>query len=149
VQSKERLDRITEAIIGVAIDVHRTLGPGLLETVYESCLSFDPQARGLNLERQKPLALTYKGMRLECAYRVDLIVEGAVIVEVKAAEQLLPIHAAQLLSYLRLSNLPVGLLINFDVINLQRGLRRVVNSYPDSLRPLRPSAASAWKSNES
>ena len=148
-QSKERLDRITEAIIGVAIDVHRTLGPGLLETVYESCLTFDPQARGLNLERQKPLALTYKGMRLECAYRVDLIVEGAVIVEVKAAEQLLPIHAAQLLSYLRLSNLPVGLLINFDVINLQRGLRRVVNSYPDSLRPLRPSAASAWKSNES
>jgi len=76
-------------------------------------------------------------------------VESAVIVEVKAVEQLLPIHAAQLLSYLRLSDLPVGLLINFDVTNLQRGLRRVVNSYPHSLRPLRPSAASAWKSNES
>jgi GxxExxY protein len=149
VESKERLDQITETIIGVAIDVHRTLGPGLLETVYEACLSFDLEARGLNLERQKPLPLTYKGMRLECAYRVDLVVESAVIVEVKAVEQLLPIHAAQLLSYLRLSNLPVGLLINFDVTNLQRGLRRVVNAYPDSLRPPRPSAASAWKSNES
>jgi len=148
-ESKERLDRITETIIGVAIDVHRTLGPGLLETVYESCVSFDLQARGLNLERQQPLPLMYKGIRLECAYRVDLVVERAVIVEVKAVEQLLPIHAAQLLSYLRLSDLSVGPLINFDVTNLQRGIRRVVNSYPDSLRPPRPSAASAWKSNES
>ena len=146
-EGKERLDRITETIIGGAIDVHRTLGPGLLESVYESCLSFELAARGLNVERQRALPLTYKGLRLECAYRVDLMVDKAVIVEVKAVEQLLPIHATQLLSYLRLSELPVGLLINFDVTTLQRGIRRVVNSYPDSLRPLRASAASALRGN--
>ena len=145
-QDKERLDRLTETIIGVAIDVHRMLGPGLLESVYESCLSLELTARGLSIDRQRALPLIYKGTRLECAYRVDLVVENEVIIEIKAVEQLLPIHAAQLLSYLRLSNLRVGLLINFDVTALQRGIRRVVNDYPDPLRPLRPSAASAWKS---
>jgi GxxExxY protein len=144
-QDKERLDRITETIIGVAIDVHRALGPGLLETVYEACLSFDLTERGLSVERQRVVPLSYKGVRLECGYRVDLVIDNAVIVEVKAVEQLLPVHAAQLLSYLRLANLPVGLLINFDVTALQRGIRRIVNSYPDSLRPLRSSATSAWK----
>jgi hypothetical protein len=106
-EDKERLDRITETIIGVAIDVHRTLGPGLLESAYESCLGFDLVARGLCVERQKAVPLTYKGMKLDCGYR----------------------------------------LINFDVTALQRGIRRVVNSYPDSRRPLRPSAASALKGN--
>jgi GxxExxY protein len=144
---KERLDALTESIIGAAIDVHRALGPGLLESVYESCLSFDLAERGLSVARQETVALVYKGMRLDCGYRVDLLVENEVIVEVKAIEQLLPLHAAQLLSYLRLSGLHVGLLINFDVTALNRGIRRVVNSYPDSLRPLRPSAASALKGN--
>jgi GxxExxY protein len=146
-EDKERLDRITETIIGAAIDVHRALGAGLLESVYESCVAFDLAARGLGVERQKAIPLTYKGTKLDCGYRVDLVVENEVIVEVKAVEQLLPIHAAQLLSYLRLSGLRVGLLINFDVTALQRGIRRVVNSYPDARRPLRPSAASALKGN--
>jgi GxxExxY protein len=146
---KDRLDAITESIIGAAIEVHRALGPGLLESAYEMCLGFDLVERGLKIERQRSLPLVYKGSRLDCGYRVDLMVEGAVIVEIKAVEQLLPIHAAQLLSYLRLSDLPVGLLINFDVTSLQRGIRRVVNAYPDSLRPLRSSAASALKGNAS
>jgi GxxExxY protein len=146
---KDGLDAITESIIGAAIDVHRALGPGLLESAYETCLSFDLVERGLRIERQRSLPFVYKGSRLDCGYRVDLVVEEAVIVEVKAVEQLLPIHAAQLLSYLRLSDLPVGLLINFDVTALQRGIRRVVNAYPDSLRPLRSSAASALKGNGS
>ena len=105
--------------------------------------------RGLKIERQRSLPFVYKGSRLDCGYRVDLVVEEAVIVEIKAVEQLLPIHAAQLLSYLRLSKLPVGLLINFDVTALQCGIRRVVNAYPDSLRPLRSSAACAFKGNAS
>ncbi len=146
---KAKLDALTESIIGAAIEVHRALGPGLLESAYETCLSFDLAARGLGIQRQQSLPLTYKGALLECGYRIDLIVERAVIVEVKAVEQLLPIHAAQLLSYLRLSNLRVGLLINFDVTALQRGIRRVVNDYPDSLRPLRLSAASALKGDAS
>jgi GxxExxY protein len=146
---KDRLDAVTQSIIGAAIEVHRALGPGLLESAYETCLSFDLVERGLKIERQRSLPFVYKGSRLDCGYRVDLVVEEAVIVEVKAVEQLLPIHAAQLLSYLRLSDLPVGLLINFDVTSLQRGIRRVVNAYPDSLRPLRSSAASALKGNVS
>ena len=121
----------------------------MLESAYETCLSFDLVERGLKIERQRSLPFVYKGSRLDCGYRVDLVVEEAVIVEVKAVEQLLPIHAAQLLSYLRLSDLPVGLLINFDATSLQRGIRRVVNAYPDSLRPLRSSAASAFKGNAS
>jgi GxxExxY protein len=146
---KEGLDALTKSIIGAAIDVHRALGPGLLESAYESCLSFDLLARGLSIERQMTMPLTHKGTRLDCGYRVDLMVKNEVIVEVKAIEQLLPIHAAQLLSYLRLSGLRVGLLINFDVTALNRGIRRVVNSYPDSLRPLRSSAVSAFKGNAS
>jgi GxxExxY protein len=140
---QEGLDILTKSIIGAAIDVHRALGPGLLESAYEFCLSYELAARGLSIERQMTVPLTYKGVRLECGYRIDLMVENEVIVEVKAAEQLLPVHAAQLLSYLRLSGLRVGLLINFDVTALNRGIRRVVIPIPilcglcGPLRPLR------------
>jgi GxxExxY protein len=146
---RKRLDTLTESIIGSAIEVHRALGPGLLESAYERCLSFDLATRGFTVEHQKPIPLFYKNTRLDCGYRVDLVVANEVIVEVKSVEQLLPIHGAQLLSYLRLSRLQVGLLINFNVSVLKNGLRRIVNSYPDFPYPLRASASSALKGNAS
>jgi len=143
------VDGITEQIIGGAIVVHQSLGPGLLESAYESCLAFELNERGLNVERQRPFPLIYKSMRIDCAYRIDLLVQDSVIVEIKALEQVLPVHQAQLLSYLRLASLPVGLLINFHVASLRNGIRRVVNSFPPSLRPPRSSASSALKGNTS
>ena len=134
---KERLDRITEGIIGAAIEVHRNLGPGLLESAYESCLAFELVERGLKVEQQKPLPVVYREVKLDCGYRLDLLVEEAVIVEVKAVDRLAPIHKAQLLSYLRLSGCKVGLLINFNVKVLKDGIRRVVNDFPDSSRSQR------------
>ena len=133
---KERLNRITERIIGAAIEVHRDLGPGLLESAYESCLAFELVERGLKVEQQKPLPVVYREVKLDCGYRLDLLVEEAVIVEVKAVDRLAPIHKAQLLAYLRLSGCKVGLLINFNVKVLKDGIRRVVNSFPDSPRSL-------------
>lgn len=100
---KERLNRITESIIGAAIEVHRALGPGLLESAYETCLAFELVERGLKVEQQKPLPVVYREVKLDCGYRLDLLVEEAVIVEVKAVDRLAPIHQAQLLSYLKLS----------------------------------------------
>ncbi|PYQ02138.1 MAG: GxxExxY protein [Acidobacteria bacterium] len=141
------LDDVTEQIIGAAIAVHQTLGPGLLESAYESCLAFELTERNLKVERQRSFPLIYKSMRIESAYRIDLVVQGSVIVEIKALEQLLPVHQAQLLSYLRLASLPIGLLINFHVASLKNGIRRVVNSYSPSLRPPRSSASSALKGN--
>jgi len=134
---KERLNRITESIIGAAIEVHRALGPGLLESAYEACLTFELMQRGLKVEQQKPLPVVYREVKLDCGYRLDLLVEEAVIVEVKAVDRLAPIHQAQLLSYLRLSGCKVGLLINFNVKVLKDGIRRVVNDFPDSPRSLR------------
>lgn len=130
----ENLNRITESIIGAAMEVHRALGPGLLESAYEACLAFELAQRGLKVERQKPLPVIYREIRLDCGYRLDLLIEGVVIVEVKAVDHLMPIHQAQLLSYLKLSDCKVGLLINFHVKVLKDGLRRVVNDFPDSLR---------------
>ncbi|MCD6455457.1 MAG: GxxExxY protein [Methanophagales archaeon] len=127
---KERLNRITEGIIGAAIEVHRDLGPGLLESAYETCLAFELVERGLKVEQQKPLPVVYREVKLDCGYRLDLLVEEAVIVEVKAVDRLAPIHKAQLLSYLRLSGCKVGLLINFNVKVLKDGIRRVVNEFP-------------------
>ncbi len=124
-----RLDQVTEHIIGAAIQVHRVLGPGLLESAYEACLAFELVQRGLKMERQKPLPVVYREIRLDCGYRIDLPVESLVIVEIKAVESLAPIHSAQLLSYLRLSGCKVGLLINFDVKVLKNGIHRVVNNY--------------------
>ena len=134
---EERLDHITEMIIGAAIEVHRALGPGLLESAYETCLAFELAQRSLKVEQQKPLPVVYKEVKLDCGYRLDLLVEKAVIVEVKSVDHLAPIHQAQLLSYLKLFGCKVGLLINFNVKMLKNGIIRVVNEFPDSLRSLR------------
>jgi len=132
----QNLDAITRRIIGAAINVHRALGPGLLESAYETCLAFELQQLGLKVERQKPLPVHYRGIVLDCGYRLDLVVENSVIVEVKATEGLLPVHQAQVLSYLRLSGLRVGLLITFNVPVLKRGLKRIVNDFPAAGRSL-------------
>jgi len=130
-RTKEEYNRITEAIIGAAIEVHRQLGPGLLESSYEACLAYELIQRGLKVERQKELPLRYKAVALDCGYRLDLLVENCVVVEVKATEQMSPLHEAQLLAYLRLSGCKVGLLINFNSTTLLGGVRRLVNGFPD------------------
>ena len=127
----EEMNRITEAVIQAAMEVHRALGPGLLESAYEACLAFELAQRGLKVEQQKPLPVVYKEVRLDCGYRLDLLVEEKVIVEIKAIDQLLPVHYAQLLSYLKLSGCRVGLLINFNVKVLKNGIHRLVNNFPD------------------
>lgn len=116
-------DPLTEAILGAAIAVHRALGPGLLESAYEACLAYELESRGLRVERQKVLPVFYRGVYLDCGYRIDMLIEDQVIVELKASA-LLPIHDAQLLSYLKLSGRSVGLLINFNVRMLKDGVRR-------------------------
>jgi len=121
------LNNITEQIIGAAIAVHRELGPGLLESTYEACLAYELAERGLGVERQKAIPVHYRRVELDCGYRIDLLVDNSVIVELKAVERLEPIHEVQLLSYLKLSGLQVGLLINFNVVKLTRGIRRLVN----------------------
>ena len=131
-------DQITEKIIGGAIEVHRALGPGLLESAYEACLSFELTQCGLKVERQKPLPVVYREVKLDCGYRMDLPIEDQVVVEIKAIDSLAPIHHAQMLSYLRLSGCKVGLLINFHSQILKDGIRRVVSGFSDSLRSRRP-----------
>ncbi len=129
---QDRLNALTETIIAAALDVHNELGPGMLESSYDACLAFELLRRGLSIERQKALPLTYRGQRLDCGYRLDLLVEQAVVVEVKAIERLERVHGAQLLSYLRLSGCKVGLLLNFNVRWLvKEGLKRVVNGFPE------------------
>jgi len=128
---KLALNDLTREIIGAAISVHHELGPGMLESAYEACLAFELIDRGMFVERQKPLPLVYRGQTLDCGYRVDLLVDGLVVVEVKSIERFERVHAAQLLSYLRLSGSKVGLLINFNVKRIVRdGLKRVVNGFP-------------------
>ena len=131
VSEKDRLDAISRRIIGAAIEVHRHLGPGLLESAYETCLVFELRQLGFTVEQQKPLPVVYKGIVLDCGYRLDLVVQDSVIVELKAVEQLAPIFEAQLLSYLRLASKKVGLLINFHVAVLKNGIKRIVNEFPD------------------
>ena len=118
------LNPLTQKIIGAAIEVHRHLGPGLLESAYEACLAYELEKLGLAVERQKPLPLIYKEVRLDQGYRLDILVEGKVVVELKVVEDFTPVHEAQMLSYLKLSGCPVGLLLNFDVILLKDGIRR-------------------------
>lgn len=134
---EKELNRITESIIGAAINVHKALGSGLLESAYEACLAFELGQRGLMVEQQKPLPVVYRSVKLDCGYRIDLLVENLVIVELRSIDALLPIHQAQLLSYLKLSGCHVGLLINFNVLILKSGIRRIVNDFPDSQRAQR------------
>ncbi|MGB8012809.1 MAG: GxxExxY protein [Terriglobales bacterium] len=131
-QENDRLDQISRRVIGAAIEVHRHLGPGLLESAYGTCLVFELKRLGLRVEEQKALPVIYKDVKLDCGYRLDLVVEDEIIVEIKAVEKLLPIHEAQILSYLRLSKKRVGLLMNFHVPVLKNGLKRIVNEFPDA-----------------
>ena len=119
-------NEITDQIIGAAIEVHRVVGPGLLESAYEDCLCHELKLRAIAFERQRPLPVEYKEIRLDCGYRLDLLVENTVVVEIKAVSTIEPIHEAQLLTYLRLGGWQVGLLINFNVPVLKNGIRRRV-----------------------
>jgi GxxExxY protein len=121
------LNERTEQIIGAAIEVHRALGPGLLESAYEECLCHEMTLRGIPFQRQYPLPIEYKGIRLSCGYRVDVLVEERIALELKAVDRVERIHSAQLLTYLKLGNWPVGLLINFSVPVLKSGIKRLVH----------------------
>ena len=125
----ERVNQVTHSIIGAAMEVHRSLGPGLLESAYHECLCRELMVRGVSYERERPLPLEYKGIRLECGYRLDLLVEGEVVVEVKSVETIAPVHEAQLMTYLRLGGWRVGLLINFNVPVLKQGICRKIVGY--------------------
>ena len=120
-------NEVAHRVIGSAIKVHRELGPGLLESAYAECLAFELGRSALRVEREKPLPLVYESIRLDCGYRSDIIVEGKVIIEVKSVEALNDIHLAQVLTYLKLSRCKLGLLINFNVVQVKDGIRRVVN----------------------
>ena len=125
------MNQLTERVIGACIEIHKTLGPGLLESAYEECLCHELRLAGLGFERQKSLPVAYKGVQLDCGYRLDVVVEKKLLVELKAVQELLPIHEAQLLTYLKLSGLTVGLLSNFNVPALRRGIKRIVNHFDE------------------
>ena len=129
--SKEEYNRLSEIIIGGAIAVHRELGPGLLESAYEACLQFELLDRGLRVERQKEQAIIYRGIKIDCGYKIDLLVEDLIILELKAVEKFHPIYEAQLMSYLKLSGCRLGLLMNFNVRVLKDGIKRLVLNFPD------------------
>ena len=119
-------EEVAREIVDAALAVHRTLGPGLLESAYEQCLVLELNRRGVAVERQKDVPIVYQGMRIDAGYRIDLLVGGSIIVELKAVDRLAPVHDAQLLSYLRLANLRIGFLINFHVRLLKDGIRRLM-----------------------
>jgi len=127
-QEVQELNNLSESVIGAAIEVHRQLGPGLLESVYEVCLYSELKSLGMQVQRQVPLPITYKGVVLEEGMRLDLLVGRSLIVELKAVEALLPIHSAQVITYLKLSKLPSGLLLNFNVTVLRQGIKRLYAS---------------------
>ena len=124
-----KINQLTHTIIGAAMRVHRYLGPGLLESAYRVCLAHELQKRGLHIIQEKPIPVFYDGVKLDCGYRADLLVANQVIVECKAKEVIHPVDKAQLLSHLRLTNLQVGLLINFHEVALKDGIWRIVNRY--------------------
>ena len=130
-EMKSNINEITDVIIGAAIAVHKELGPGLLESAYETCLTFELADQKVKIERRKGLPIKYRGVQLDCGYRIDLLVEDKVVVELRAVQRLEPIHEAQLLSYLKLSGCKVGLLINFNVKVLKDGIRRLVHKYQE------------------
>jgi GxxExxY protein len=119
-------DDVSGVIIGCAIEVHKQLGAGLLESAYEECLHYELLIKGLEVERQKPIPIVYKEIRLECGYRLDILVNKEIIVEIKSVENLTPVHTAQVLTYLRFAKIHTGLLINFNVTSLSHGMRRLV-----------------------
>jgi GxxExxY protein len=122
------INKLSSEVIGAAIEVHKTLGPGLLESAYEECLCHELSLQGMSFERQKPLAVTYKEKLLDCGYRLDIVVEKKIILELKSCEKIEPIHKAQLLTYLRLSGINLGLILNFNVPVMRNGIARVVNN---------------------
>jgi GxxExxY protein len=122
------INAITSQVIKAAIEVHRCLGPGLFESVYLACLVHELRESGLSLETQRPVPVSYKDVKIDCSFRVDLVVDGKVIVEVKSLAQVAPVHRAQILTYLVLTGCPAGLLINFNVPVLKDGLTRVLNT---------------------
>jgi GxxExxY protein len=128
------INQLTERVIGACIEIHKALGPGLLESAYEECLCHELRLVGVKFERQRPLPVAYKGVQLDCGYRLDVVVESKLIVELKTVEVLAPIHDAQLLTYLKLSGMTVGLLINFNVPVLRRGIKRLVNHFDEDCR---------------
>jgi GxxExxY protein len=119
-------DELSRIVIGYALEVHRNLGPGLLESAYEECLAHELSCAKLSFQRQLDVPVEYKGVRLDCGYRIDLLVDGKLVVELKSIEQLLPIHEAQVLTYMKLARVPTGLLINFNVPLLKQGIKRFV-----------------------
>jgi len=123
------MNELTDKIIGAAIEVHKVLGPGLLESAYEECLAHELSLANLCFERQLPLPVTYKSFSLDCGYRLDFLVEKKVVLELKAIERLQPIHQAQLLTYLKLGGWPIGLLINFNMPVLRQGIKRMVHNF--------------------
>ena len=126
---------LTQKIIGAAIEVHRRIGPGLLESIYEDCMVLELDYQSISFERQKSVPLSYRGIKVGADLSIDLLVGGLVVIELKAVQELLPVHEAQLLTYLRLTGLKVGLLINFHVPVLRDGIKRMVNNFPDSAPP--------------
>ena len=119
-------DDVSKIVIGCAIEVHKNLGAGLLESVYEECLAFELLSKGIAVERQKPMPVVYKGIRLDLGFRLDLLIEKKVVVELKSVDSIAPVHEAQILTYLRFSKVKTGLLINFNVTVLKNGIRRLV-----------------------
>ncbi len=128
-----RVDDITRHVIGAAMKVHNRLGPGLLESAYEACLAYELEKSGFRVQRQKAVPLVYENVKLDCGFRADLVVSGQVVVEIKCKEAIHPVDQAQLLSHLRLLNLPVGLLINFHVVLLKDGIKRMANNYRETI----------------
>lgn len=128
----KKIEELARQVVDSAFQVHQELGPGLLESSYEACLTHELQSRNFTVEAQKPQPVIYRGLKIEAGYRLDLIVENQIIIELKAVDLLRPIHHAQLLTYLKLTNLTLGFLINFNVPLLKDGLRRVVRNHPNS-----------------
>ena len=121
-----KFDKLSSLVIGCAIEVHKSLGPGLLESTYEQCLAYEMNTLRIPIKLQHPLQVQYKGIRLDCGYRIDMLVDNRIIVELKSVDNILPIHQAQLLTYMKLSNIRIGLLMNFNVIYMKTGIKRMV-----------------------
>ncbi len=131
VEMTDKDDGLTETVIGASIDVHKQLGPGLLESAYETCLAYELENRKISFKRQLELPINYKGLKLKAGYRIDILVEDRLILELKAVEYNQPIHEAQLLTYLKLTNFNIGLIINFNTHLLKCGIKRIVNQLPE------------------